>query len=298
MNDLLSLISLLAGLFLVACGIWTIIRLQRASRFSWLAVLTGGFGSVLLLVVYSASLASGLEPGAGFGFFVIGAVAGVVFAWVPRLHRQNGSVLIRRAGWHVAWPLFAGAIIQWAGAAGSRDGLSLGFLLLAFAVGHSLTTSVLLLVRRAVLRRAPHAEKVAGPEAATDGSDATGETFRAQAATPAGDAASDQRWMLFGLDSAGEALALPLGKTAGGTPSHGMILGRTRRGSDILVTDPSVSRKHARLKTRNGYLTVEDLRSANGTWVNGHKVEPDLTVEVPEGALLQFGDVLLTPSRG
>ncbi|MBU1238611.1 FHA domain-containing protein [Myxococcota bacterium] len=46
---------------------------------------------------------------------------------------------------------------------------------------------------------------------------------------------------------------------------------------EILVDDPSVSRVHARLKLEaGGTLTIQDLRSTNGTFINGKLVKRDI----------------------
>ncbi len=59
-------------------------------------------------------------------------------------------------------------------------------------------------------------------------------------------------------------LSMPEGKAV-------MIVGRDE-GCDITIDAPQVSRRHARLRRGAGGLTIEDLGSANGTFVNGHKV--------------------------
>ncbi len=56
--------------------------------------------------------------------------------------------------------------------------------------------------------------------------------------------------------------------------------------NDLVIEDPTVSRFHARLEfDRSGYL-LRDLRSKNGTWVAGVRVNE---AYVPSGAALQFG---------
>jgi len=63
------------------------------------------------------------------------------------------------------------------------------------------------------------------------------------------------------------------------------------RGQDagITLVDPSVSRVHARLISQpDGHVLVEDLSSANGTFVNGQRVR---IWQLSEGDLLRFGNV-------
>ncbi|MEU7218020.1 FHA domain-containing protein [Nocardia iowensis] len=53
-------------------------------------------------------------------------------------------------------------------------------------------------------------------------------------------------------------------------PAGGLAIGRTTD-NQIVVNDPLASRKHARLVAATEGLTIEDLGSANGTFVNGHR---------------------------
>jgi hypothetical protein len=46
-----------------------------------------------------------------------------------------------------------------------------------------------------------------------------------------------------------------------------LLLGRAA-GCDIVLTDATVSRRHARLRFRDGSWVLQDLRSTNGTLVN------------------------------
>ena len=45
-----------------------------------------------------------------------------------------------------------------------------------------------------------------------------------------------------------------------------------REGSDVVLTDLEVSRRHARLRLLGERLAIEDLGSPNGTFVNGWRV--------------------------
>lgn len=44
------------------------------------------------------------------------------------------------------------------------------------------------------------------------------------------------------------------------------------RGNTVSIPDPRISSRHARLEWRDGQWWVEDVGSANGTFVNGHAV--------------------------
>ena len=55
-----------------------------------------------------------------------------------------------------------------------------------------------------------------------------------------------------------------------GAPSE-LLLGRSSS-CDIVLSDLSISRRHARLRCRDGMWALEDLRSTNGTTLNGRPV--------------------------
>ena len=59
---------------------------------------------------------------------------------------------------------------------------------------------------------------------------------------------------------------------------------------------PEVSERHALLFVRNGVATVEDLRSANGTYVNGEPLEG--AVALDNSAVVQIGECLLRVTDG
>jgi predicted component of type VI protein secretion system len=63
---------------------------------------------------------------------------------------------------------------------------------------------------------------------------------------------------------------LDRGRYAGVTGA-GLVVGRGES-SDLVLTDPSVSRRHAMIRRRDGEYAVEDLGSLNGTYLNGNRV--------------------------
>ncbi len=62
-------------------------------------------------------------------------------------------------------------------------------------------------------------------------------------------------------------------------------------GCDVPILDPAVSRRHARLSADAGGLTLEDLGSRNGTWVNGARVQQARAVV---GDSIALGTVMFT----
>ncbi len=76
-----------------------------------------------------------------------------------------------------------------------------------------------------------------------------------------------------------------------------MVVGRAAPGvpCDITLKDRSVSRPHARLECLpdgSGWGVV-DLGSANGTWINGQRIRPEVCCPLKHGDVLAFGSTLL-----
>src|SRR5206468_2510288 len=69
-----------------------------------------------------------------------------------------------------------------------------------------------------------------------------------------------------------------------------ITIGR-KEGNTIRLTEPNVSRKHARLVRNNGTVLIEDLDSYNGIRVNGSRIQG--RVNVAETDRIQIGDYLL-----
>ncbi|HEX4516782.1 MAG TPA: sigma 54-interacting transcriptional regulator [Polyangiaceae bacterium] len=81
-------------------------------------------------------------------------------------------------------------------------------------------------------------------------------------------------------------------------PGASVVVGRTYP-SDAVVDDRSLSRQHARFSADVGGVTLEDLESTNGTWVNGERVTK---ARVSYGDVIRIGDVAaslhVVPARG
>jgi DNA-binding winged helix-turn-helix (wHTH) protein len=69
-----------------------------------------------------------------------------------------------------------------------------------------------------------------------------------------------------------------------------MIVGR-EPAADIWIDNGSVSRRHARVTVESSAVTLEDLGSKNGTWVDGARVN-DRTL-LRDGSEIRFGSVVM-----
>ena len=72
-------------------------------------------------------------------------------------------------------------------------------------------------------------------------------------------------------------------------PHAGVVIGADPA-CDIVLDDPTVSRKHATIVAGEGGFDVTDLGSRNGTWLDGAKIAK---ATVPPGSTLRVGSTLL-----
>ncbi|HEX6927307.1 MAG TPA: FHA domain-containing protein [Longimicrobiaceae bacterium] len=63
--------------------------------------------------------------------------------------------------------------------------------------------------------------------------------------------------------------------------------------NDVVLTDDSVSRTHARLEYRLGSWLLTDLESTNGTAIDGTKLAPGVPTPLADGVEVRFGGVRL-----
>ncbi|MBI2394415.1 MAG: FHA domain-containing protein, partial [Deltaproteobacteria bacterium] len=67
-------------------------------------------------------------------------------------------------------------------------------------------------------------------------------------------------------------------------------IGRVQ-GNDLLLPKGNVSKRHARIVFRDGRFIVTDLKSTNGSYVNGHRIAQATIVR--EGDKIYIGDFIL-----
>ena len=70
--------------------------------------------------------------------------------------------------------------------------------------------------------------------------------------------------------------------------AESLVFGRDQS-ADIVLDDPRVSRKHARILLRDNQHFVEDLGSTNGTFVNGDRLGTE-AAPLADGAQIDFGE--------
>ncbi len=91
-------------------------------------------------------------------------------------------------------------------------------------------------------------------------------------------------------------LALGAGRDLAVTVSEGMPCSMGRSGqNDVELTDPEVSRRHARLDLVRGVLYLTDEGSSNGTFLNGQPLG-DESIELKAGDDIDVGNTRITVS--
>ncbi|HUV04925.1 MAG TPA: FHA domain-containing protein [Armatimonadota bacterium] len=67
-----------------------------------------------------------------------------------------------------------------------------------------------------------------------------------------------------------------------------------RESTDVLLGDSTVSRRHALLVLDSGKCWIEDLGSANGTFVAGKQIQQGERMELADGTELKFGSAIFS----
>src|SRR5687768_15669443 len=70
-----------------------------------------------------------------------------------------------------------------------------------------------------------------------------------------------------------------------------VTIGRVQ-GNDIILPKGNVSKRHSRIVLKDNRFIVVDLKSTNGTYVNGRKITSPLVVKA--GDKIYIGDFILT----
>jgi pSer/pThr/pTyr-binding forkhead associated (FHA) protein/S1-C subfamily serine protease len=108
--------------------------------------------------------------------------------------------------------------------------------------------------------------------------------------------ASHREVTVLAGDLSGAHVVVTRGPLAGRYYALGTELVIGRQDADLLLDDPQVSRRHAVVRAIDGEFEVEDLGSANGTFVNGARV--DEPQRLCHGDEIAIGPVVLEAQTG
>jgi pSer/pThr/pTyr-binding forkhead associated (FHA) protein len=73
-----------------------------------------------------------------------------------------------------------------------------------------------------------------------------------------------------------------------------LVIGRAHD-AQLVLSDPEISRRHARLETQNGTVFLRDLGSSNGTFLNGRRLTS--AIELREGDEVDVGTTRLVVEK-
>ena len=105
---------------------------------------------------------------------------------------------------------------------------------------------------------------------------------------------NSSRWVMAGFDDNGHVVRLTFSQGSPKLDQEGLIIGRDAKSCDLHMNDQSVSRRHARLFSKEGAIWIEDLGSTNGIEVNGRLVKKGGAVELPRQGNIVVGAVELS----
>ena len=72
------------------------------------------------------------------------------------------------------------------------------------------------------------------------------------------------------------------------------LIGRASGTCDLTISEPAISRRHARLAMEDGRIVIEDVSEHNGTFVNGRKLPSLGSAEIHEGDKISLGRAEIT----
>lgn len=106
-----------------------------------------------------------------------------------------------------------------------------------------------------------------------------------------GDRELERGWRLIGVED--PTIVCIFGETQLRRAYPGLTIGRHPALADLVIDDPSVSRRHARLGRDGDLLYLEDLNSLNGTLIDGETAAPFDPRPVRAGQVIELGGVAL-----
>ena len=94
--------------------------------------------------------------------------------------------------------------------------------------------------------------------------------------------------LLEGSDEDGRSVVVKVGAEQLGSPD-GVVVGRNPSRAGIVLDHPEASREHFRLAATKGALSIVDLHSTNGTFVNGKEIPPGAVTTLSSGDEIRVG---------
>ncbi len=100
---------------------------------------------------------------------------------------------------------------------------------------------------------------------------------------------------ISGFDESGHVIRASFRPDDADLRARGATIGR-HPGCEMVISDSTVSKTHAKIVVRAGEIHVEDLQSQNGTLINGKDIAPGVPHRLSPGDRLEVGNVELSVS--
>lgn len=68
------------------------------------------------------------------------------------------------------------------------------------------------------------------------------------------------------------------------------VIGKDRAIADLVLSNKTISRKHAEIITKGAHYFLKDNHSTNQTFVGGNPIKPDTDVEIFSGSMIKFSN--------
>ena len=94
--------------------------------------------------------------------------------------------------------------------------------------------------------------------------------------------------LLEGTDTDGRKVVVKIGAVQLGS-RDGIVVGRNPAQVGVVLDHPEASREHFRLAATGRGISIVDLHSTNGTFVNGTEIEPDKATVLSAGDEIRVG---------
>ncbi len=94
--------------------------------------------------------------------------------------------------------------------------------------------------------------------------------------------------LLEGTDTNGRSVVVKIGAEQLGS-RDGIVVGRNPAQAGVVLDHPEASREHFRLAATGRSISIVDLHSTNGTFVNGTEIEPDKATVLSSGDEIRVG---------
>lgn len=104
-------------------------------------------------------------------------------------------------------------------------------------------------------------------------------------------------WLLSGFSYEGKVIRLVFTDDDVETKTTGLSIGRDSVHCELVIDCSTVSRRHATFVSSTQGICIEDLTSANGTYLDGHRIDPGYMYPIEDCRKITLGGAELDLTR-